>query len=286
MGNCTNGVVSLLAMLEFQTRGYIELAYSIGVLAGLSAQVGDVRLGADLGSNISKLLSEALRLGLPITRDYLNEMLKESISSGAFTIVGALPNATIHVDYQVENKESLARLSHKLESLYTVVRSELDSILFRAIPKERSEFTNPEWLRHFGIDNSFPTSFLELNRSGMCYALGQSTASVFHSMRALEPGLAALAAHFGISAAYDNWQNIIESIEKSVRAIGQQAKSSQKTDEETFFGNATSHLYFVKNAWRNHVMHARGSYEDFEAKEILSRTAGFVNSLIPRLREP
>jgi hypothetical protein len=104
-------------------------------------------------------------------------------------------------------------------------------------------------------------------------------------MRSLEPALSALAAPFGVSASHDNWQNIIEQIESKARNLGQQPKSQQKIDDETFYGGATSHLYFVKNAWRNHVAHTRDSYSDDEAVKIMQRSLEFVESLCPRLHE-
>src|SRR5260370_37906405 len=105
-------------------------------------------------------------------------------------------------------------------------------------------------------------------------------------MRALEPALTAIAKPFPhISTAHENWQNIIEQIESAVRAIGQQPKSQQKIDDEKFFGAATSHLYFVKNAWRNHAAHARDSYSGDEAVRILTQTLEFIESLSPRFQE-
>ena len=62
-------------------------------------------------------------------------------------------------------------------------------------------------------------------------------------------------------------------------------KSAQKSEDEKFFGAATAHLYFVKNAWRNHVAHTRDSYSDGEALKVMQRTADFVESLCGRLSE-
>jgi hypothetical protein len=104
-------------------------------------------------------------------------------------------------------------------------------------------------------------------------------------MRALESGLTALAKPFNVSSAHENWQNIIEQIESAVRALGNQTKSQQKIDDEKFFGAAVSHLYFVKNAWRNHVAHARDNYGDDEALRILQHSQEFIESLCPRLQE-
>jgi hypothetical protein len=273
------GVVSLLAMLEFSARDYVELTYQIGLMLGASdpKKVNTQIIGERLGN----LLSEARRLGLPVTNEHLDALIREMLASNP------------HIDFDVDGTVRIGnmqvdapRFFQQIESIYTILRAELGAILFRAIPRERVKYSNAEWLKSSPVQEKFPTSFSELNRAGTSYALGQSTASVFHSMRALEPALVALAQPFGnISTAHENWQTIIEQIERAVRELGKQEKSQQKMDDETFFGAATSHLYFVKNAWRNHVAHARDSYSDDEAVKILSRTLEFVESLCPRLQE-
>jgi hypothetical protein len=270
-------------MFEFSARGYVEISYTFGqVLASLRKPEPAF---CDLSRSIETLLSEANRLGLVITRDALGEMLLEIMNAnpGSVNMTGEGDERKVQFTNVGLDSE---RTCHHVETIYATMKAELGAILLKAIPRERATYCNSEWLKNSEIESKFPTSFTELDRAAICYSLGQSTASVFHSMRALEPALAALAKPFPhISSKHENWQTIIEQVETTVRALGQQPKSQQKLDEEKFFGAATSHLYFVKNAWRNHVAHARDSYNDDEALKILIHTFDFIESLCPRLQE-
>jgi hypothetical protein len=277
-----SGVVSLLAMLDFSAREYEQISYEFGfVIATLRMQPQAM----NLGSSIKKLVDETNRLGLLVTREALGEYLLEVVKAskpGTVQISGHGDERVVNFDDVGLNNE---RTCHHIEAIYSTLKAELRTTLFKVIPRERSKYNDESWIEGFMIESCFPTSFQELVRGGICYSLGQPTACVFHAMRALEPGLSALAKPFNISASHDNWQNIIDQIEASVRAIGVQPKSVQKIEEEKFFGAATSHLYFVKNAWRNHVAHTRENYSDDQAIRILSRTEEFIESLSTRLKE-
>jgi hypothetical protein len=280
----SNGVVSLLAMLEFAARDYVEIAYEFGsvlAIARKSVPQGTV----DLSKSIGKLLEDANRLGLLVTREALGMFLLE---------VAKMHPDRVKMQGQGDDREfhfkdaglDSDRMCYHLETIYSTLKAELRTTLFKVIPKEKSKYNDAEWLKGFELQTKFPIAFRELERGGICYSLGQSTASVFHSMRALESGLAALAKPFPhISPTVENWQNIIEQIERAVRDMGTQPKSQQKSEDEKFFGAATSHLYFIKNAWRNHVSHRLESYSDDEALKILMRTQEFTESLCVRLSE-
>jgi hypothetical protein len=276
--NAPYGVVSLLDVLDFSAKEYIESAHRFGLFLGDPAK--DSSDSRFLSESLSFLLQNCHKLGLAVTQEnivlLMQDMVKESPQSfrkepDGFRLVGA----------QIPRD----RMVHHIEAIYSAMRVELGSMLFKAIPRDRSNYASPKWLEKLQLVTKFPTSFTELERSGMCYALGQPTASVFHSMRALEPGLAALAKPFEVSSTHENWQNIINDIEKEIRKLGNAQKTQQRIDDETFFGGAVSHLYFVKNAWRNHVAHTRESYGDDEAHKILQRAVEFIESLCPRLQE-
>jgi hypothetical protein len=274
----SNGVVSQLAMLEFAAIDFVMLSHKLGKMLGVYGKGAD---GFKWENNeFLVLAANCQKLGLAVTADQALSLLKE--------VIAADPEAPekLKKGQAFSAQLDASRAGHYAETLYSTLLSELRTLLFKAIPRERTKYNNSDWLKNSIVQSKFPTSFKELDRAGTCYSLGQSTASVFHSMRALEPALAALAKPFpGISPGHENWQNIIEQVESAVRSIGQQSKSQQKIEDEKFFGAATSHLYFVKNAWRNHVAHARDSYSDDEAVKILSHTLEFVESLCPRFQE-
>jgi hypothetical protein len=274
------GVVSLFTMLEFAARDYVEISYHFGLFLGsVRAKQCDPE---EVSKGLSKILSESNRLGLWVTRDRIGEMFMEVLKTS--------PESVQRVSAE-EIKIQFAslpdnRFYHYVESVYATMKSELSTIAFRAIPKERVQYMSEEWLKDTLLPDLFPTSTRELRRAASCYALGEATASVFHSMRALEPALNTLAEVLGVTFAYENWQKVIEQIESKVRDLGQQPKSPSKVNEEKFYGAAASHLYFVKNAWRNHVSHTRDTYSDLEASAVMDRTRQFIESLCPNLAEP
>lgn len=276
-----NGVVSLLAMLEFSAAKYVEISNIFGRITGFYHRPSDEKW--DLSNSINILLDDASALGLVVTKEHLGRMLVEMVNAnpGKVHLTGDRER-TLHI-----KDVALApdRFCYHIESVYSTMKAELSTIMLKTIPRERGGYASGEWLKGRGVESRFPTSFNELERAASCYAVGQPTAAVFHSMRALEPAICALAVPFQVPTGHENWQNIIEGVEKKIRDLGNQPKTQQKIDDETFFGAAVSHLYFVKNAWRNHVAHARGSYSDDEALKVLNSTSDFVESLCPRLKE-
>jgi hypothetical protein len=267
-------------MLEFPVSDYLQVAIRFGQILGASA-MHEKKLDANvLKDSLTFLYDETVRLKLSVTHQQLSQMIAEVAKTNPANVkVG---------ENRMEIKGAsldIQRMNHYVESVYATLQAELGSMLFKAIARERNSYVDGSWLHDSSIVAAFPTAAKELERAGICYALGQPTATVFHSMRALEPVLVALAAPFGISAKFENWQNIINDIEAKVRALGQLPKSQQKVDDEKFFGEACSHLYFIKNAWRNHVAHARDSYSDDEGLKVLQHSKEFVESLCPRLKE-
>ena len=103
-------------------------------------------------------------------------------------------------------------------------------------------------------------------------------------MRVLEKGLHAFADHLGvpftIPVELQNWQNIIEPIEKE---ISQREKTlprgTAKSEELKFLSGAAAQFRYFKEAWRNHVAHSRVTYDDIEALRIMSHVHQFMDEL-------
>jgi hypothetical protein len=242
----------------------------------------------ELGDALSDLSKVASGLGLRITSSLIIEVLREvaDCNSGKLERYVGTDNKV-----RVGGPMQPNRLAHHLEAIQATLMSELGNVVAKTVPVDRVDYICKDsegisiWLVDTQRSSRFQASFRELQNAGECYALGQPTAAVFHSMRALEGGLRALARAFGVDADNKNWQNIIEQIEARIRQIGRQPRTSNTVQDEKFFGNAASHLYFVKNAWRNHVAHGLSEYSDDEALGILHRSKDFIESLSPRLSE-
>lgn len=264
-------------MLEFSASRFVELSHRFGLLLGQYRKNPDPDV---LKNSLTYLCENSEALGLHVTHSLIIRLFSELAQQNPSRVMFQDGRLAIN-DAQLDTD----RIVHHVETLYNTMISELDSIRFRAIPVDRISYFGGEWLSNTYIVNNFPTALRELQSAGRCFALGESTAAVFHATRALESGLGSLAKYFNKDFSNANWQIIIEQIESEIRNLGNQARSQQRIDDERFFGGAASHLYFVKNAWRNHVAHNRESYSDGEALSVINNTAQFIESLCPRLRE-
>ena len=76
-----------------------------------------------------------------------------------------------------------------------------------------------------------------------------------------------------------NWNEILQGIEKRMRAMAEQPKTPERDSEMQFCAKATSHFFGIKEAWRNYVMHGRSSYDENEARTIASNVRAILQAL-------
>ncbi|HEY5572189.1 MAG TPA: hypothetical protein VIK64_04155, partial [Anaerolineales bacterium] len=88
-----------------------------------------------------------------------------------------------------------------------------------------------------------------------------------------------MARELGVTLKQDNWGEAINLIEQAI------AKISADPDSKSFFSEAATHFRLLKDAWRNHVMHARSKYTEEEADIIFRSVKAFMGQLAKRVRE-
>lgn len=137
-----------------------------------------------------------------------------------------------------------------------------------------------------GKSRRFPDAAIDVRDACQCYALDQWTASVFHCMRILEHGIRdiseKLEVEFAASIDLDNWKNIVEEIEKQIRALQQRKKSLQTPVDLEFYAKAAAQLGYLKEAWRNHVLHREKAYDARAALDVLLHAREFMGQLASR----
>jgi hypothetical protein len=171
-----------------------------------------------------------------------------------------------------------------VEFLSTTFEQELGRNYFSYIDPEHAKyframdqfFTDPP----FGKDVmfSFQTAIRDSALAGNCLACGFNDACVFHLMRVLEKGLAALAVVFSEPFAFEDWHNVIERLESKIRKIDSSFSSDWKEKQTTYSEIAVQFMFF-KGAWRNHVMHGRSEYDADRAKNIYEHVRVFMQHL-------
>ena len=158
---------------------------------------------------------------------------------------------------------------------------EISRNLFLQVPIDREQFYEQPQLFGELISKNFPKADSDVRSAGNCYATENATACVFHSMRVLEQGLHALAHALGVALTPESeqWKNVIDQIESKIKSIEQTPKSGDKTAKLEFYSKAAIHFRYFKDAWRNHVSHARRTYQDNEAFQILKHVEQFMQEL-------
>lgn len=179
-------------------------------------------------------------------------------------------------------------LQTRLTAFQMHVLIELKAPLFLMIRKERREFYEQNQ-PPFGVvaNGRFPLATLDTVAAARCIALEEWTASVFHLMRVLEHGLRAFAAELRVPMAetleLENWKNVIDQIEAEIRKLEPNPKSPEKSELTRAYSEMASHFRYFKDAWRNHLSHARSTYDERQALEVYENVRSFMGEMGARL---
>ena len=132
------------------------------------------------------------------------------------------------------------------------------------------------------VADRYPSMVFEVEEAAKCLALGRSTASAFHSMRALEVAIKGLAAFLGVEdpviPAQKNWAIVLKEIKAAIEAK-YPAKARMPGSEGAAIEALYASLDAMKNPWRNATMHTENVYQPHEANHILQCLNVFVVKL-------
>jgi hypothetical protein len=199
-----------------------------------------------------------------------------------------LKNTLVSIDYldsiysPTLPTRTMAEMLIDLDHLRNAFVSELNAITFLYLPLSRQQFYvgDDASAAPFGgqVLSAFPSAALDMREASNAFALERWPATVFHLMRVLEFGLAALGDRFGVNVERSTWHTAIEAIEGKIRKIDPSAGADWKQQQKDFSDAATQFMFF-KDAWRNHVMHVRDTYDEGRTASIWQHVSEFMNKL-------
>src|ERR1019366_8708940 len=263
-----------LAMLDFAARDYLEICYRFGRLVeeGKPHEPDVVRY---LWTN---LIKETKRLGLPVTREHIlclfDDLARENPTKGTYDRDEfAFSGATLNLD----------RLQHHVEAIYNTLRAELDSMLFKAIPRERALYCAPKWLEDTSIPNKLGDTIEEFHKAGRCFAYSENTACIFHLMRVVDFCLRKVCESLGETYDARNWHGIADAITKKM-----ETKYKQKTDDwkkqERFYAEILTDIQALSRGHRNPSLHElEKQYDEREARYLITVVEGFARHVAEKL---
>jgi hypothetical protein len=171
-----------------------------------------------------------------------------------------------------------ASLATRMTVLRQAIIDDLSQHVFLYIPAEKRKYLDPKQ-QLFGDDVhiKYPAARLDIAAAGRCFALDEWTACVFHLMRVLEIGLNRLAESLGLTLGpAENWKNILDQIEKEIRELEQLPRDADKMTRTANCAEAAVQFRYFKDAWRNHVSHARAHCDEREARQVYQHVDNFM----------
>ncbi len=261
-------LVSLMELLRFEADAYCRLMSMIGQalahfqIAGNAPSLGipgrltiTEQVFETVGYTLREMRVLVQKLNLPMAQKHLDRMQSEfEDNSAAF---------------------STDSLKRNLSELITRIADELEQRLFLSVPLEQA----PLYLQlapPFGeeVTKKFSKMTEDISEAAKCLSLNRPTASVFHLMRALELAVQRFGSELNITLVTEkNWQVILDQINAAIKKLDAKDAKTKK------YAQAASHLYNVKVAWRNEVMHPKQTYTFDEAKAIFDNAKTFINDL-------
>ena len=257
--------MSLLDMLKRYAFGFYEVACRLeslrsyaGVYENGTTKIYEHHL-EELLNCLPDMRSECDKLALVNTSNLISHLESEVTRKGRDYPYSVLLNA--------------------LNTLNFAFSGELRKRLFFGIEDDKSKYFQKDDLLGTRVNTAFPSCITEAQDAGNCFALEQYEATGFHSMRILERGLGSLAKKFGVDFKHTNWHNIIEEVEKKIRKMDSSLGTDWK-EQQKFCSQAATHFMFLKEGWRNHVMHVRDvPYDEGRALSVLGHVREFMQSL-------
>jgi hypothetical protein len=123
------------------------------------------------------------------------------------------------------------------------------------------------------VEDVFPTSSEEISEAAKCLALQRPTAVVFHLMRAMELAVQRMAQLLGRDNPESKvWGFILSDIDAEIQ------KMPKGADRDAWSACHT-HLYHVKQAWRNDTMHPKTTYTEAQAEVVFDAVKSFMTHL-------
>ncbi len=171
------------------------------------------------------------------------------------------------------------RITSSLESLFAVFVGVIeDRYAFMLSYGSEGYLDNAKVVDNV-VSKSFPNSVYDLEEAAKCLAFERWTACVMHSMRSLDNAINIFQASLNVQNPKENWKQILDQIEASIKALGNKHPQHQWNSE------ASSYFRVMKDAWRNHAMHGKDRYDEARAKDIYDATRGFLRHLSSQLFE-
>jgi hypothetical protein len=188
----------------------------------------------------------------------------------------ATRNRLLRLGRFFDRKLEWAEFAQDMKTLQETIEDDLENKFVMMVPAAKESVVLKEPNPWEPVKGAFQDAGLDISDIEWCYITDNNTACVFHCMRILEKGLEKLANLLDVPYGHDQWHIVIQNIESAIRKLQDLPKGQTKTDKLTYYSNAAMQFMFFKDAWRNHVSHARAYYDENQALSIMTHVREFM----------
>jgi hypothetical protein len=181
-----------------------------------------------------------------------------------------------------------AEMLWTLDNLRRLMISEMTKQIFICIPERAVGYmVTPDQMGE-EVAKCFPDAKGDIREAYKCLALELNTATVFHAMRIAEHGLRNLAKRLRVTLTHNKkpmpieaatWDKIITAIKNKIAQAHSLPHGVRRQKQLTYYSDMADRCSYMKDLWRNEVMHTRKSYLPDEASGSLQRVANFMKLL-------
>jgi hypothetical protein len=189
-----------------------------------------------------------------------------------------------------DRRESV--LHARVNAIANGVENNLHSRKFMFMPAEEASYWNNPKIFGETFILSFPEkASFEMIEVGKCFAAARGTACVFHSMRVAEYGLRKLARKLRVTIGdrgkkcpieYGDWNKVITGIRNKIIEIRKLPAGPRREKSLQLYSSAADHCEYLKDIWRNELMHTRRFYSKAEALSVIQRVREFIEPFLLR----
>jgi len=197
----------------------------------------------------------------------------------------------LEMELKTNNADLRESVLHaRVNAIANGIENNLNARKFMFMPVDHASYwNNPEIFgRYFVL--SFPeAASFEMLEVGKCFAAARGTACVFHCMRVAEYGLRKLARRLRVTIGdhgkkcpleYGDWNKVIIAIRNKITKIRQHPAGAKRERSLQFYSSVADQCEYLKDIWRNEVMHARRFYSKSETLGVINRVRDFIEPFL------
>jgi hypothetical protein len=215
-------------------------------------------------SSVKHIMAESARLEMPATHAQC-KTIERSVTEGTVSTM------------QEHGRQLVDLWSRALDELNArfMLMLTLDEAKHYEIPTKGWE----------SVLKAFPSTESDIEEANRCYAVGRSTACVFHLMRAMESPLKALASTLGIVKHSPTWEAYLSKMTSQIQLMFPD-KTKAHAEKREYFTALEGHIRAIKSGWRNPTMHDLAKmYTPEMAQELLVHVRAFMRHAAIELSE-